>query len=291
MWISYNEACARDCSTLETDLQLCEQVGFDFIEIRFDMLTTYLKTHTIEELAAFFRTSRLRPHAFNALYLYPEFLGPRDDSQRQRALLEEFELACTVGEAIGSNYLIVVPPLQRDPNGGPYVGEPEETFQNCVRILNDLGRRALDRGMNLCFELVGFDRSSVRDIPTADRIVRAVDLPNVGFVFDSYNLYLNGGCNDFSGIKQVKAEKIFAVHLMSGDDVPPGQRGQDKRCFCGSGAVDTDAFLKTLKQTGYNGMVSVETFRPEYWGKSPEWVIRTAYATTRDALEKNGCRN
>ena len=74
MFISYNEACARDCSTLEQDLVLCEKAGFDYIEIRLDMLTDYLKRHTVEELAAFFCTSRLKPHAFNALYLYPEFL-------------------------------------------------------------------------------------------------------------------------------------------------------------------------------------------------------------------------
>jgi len=289
MRISYNEACARDCSTLETDLRLCEEAGFDDIEIRFDMLTAYLKEHTVEELAAFFKNSRLRPHAFNALYLYPQFLGPQDDPERQKELLGEFELACRVGEAIGSHYLIVVPPLQRDPNGGPYVGDVEDTFQNCVRILRDLGGRARPRGMNLCFELVGFERSSVRDVALADRIVRAVDLPNVGFVFDSYNIYLNGGCNDFSALERVQAEKIFAIHLMSGDDVPAPQRGQDKRCFCGSGVVDTDAFLQTLKRIGYDGMVSVETFRPEYWQKPPRWVIETAYETTRAALEKNGC--
>ncbi len=64
MFISYNEACARDCSTLEQDLVLCEKAGFDYIEIRLDMLTDYLKRHTVEELAAFFCTSRLKPHAF-----------------------------------------------------------------------------------------------------------------------------------------------------------------------------------------------------------------------------------
>ena len=41
MFISYNEACARDCSTLEQDLVLCEKAGFDYIEIRLDMLTDY----------------------------------------------------------------------------------------------------------------------------------------------------------------------------------------------------------------------------------------------------------
>ena len=289
MKISYNEACARDCSTLELDLELCEQAGFDFIEIRLDMLTDYLSGHSVEELAAFFQSSRLRPHAFNALYLYPEFLGPQDDFKRQKALLAEFELACRTGKAIGSHHLIVVPPLRRDPDGGPYIWNAEDTVQNCVRILKELGRRATPWEMMLCFELVGFERSSVRSIAMADQIVRTVNLPNVGFVFDSYNIYLNGGCNDFSEIKTVQAEKIMAVHLMSGDDVPPNQRGQDKRWFCGSGVVNTDSFLRTLKEAGYNGMVSVETFRPEYWRRSPEWVIKSAYQTTRAALEKNHC--
>ena len=61
--------------------------------------------------------------------------------------------------------------------------------------------------------------------------------------------------------------------------------GQDKRCFAGTGVVDTDSFLQTLKCCGYDGMVSVETFRPEYWAKTPEWVIENAYRTTREALE------
>lgn len=93
---------------------LCEKAGFDYIEIRLDMLTDYLKRHTVEELAAFFCTSRLKPHAFNALYLYPEFLSEGDDEARQKELLEEFRLGCEVGRAIGSHYFIIVPPLQRD---------------------------------------------------------------------------------------------------------------------------------------------------------------------------------
>ena len=119
MLISYNEACAKDCSTLEQDLDLCERSGFDCIELRLDMLRDYLTRRSVDELAGFFQTSRLRPHAFNALYLYPEFLGPEDDPERQAALLEEFNLSCRVGRAIGSEYLIVVPPLQRDPAAGP----------------------------------------------------------------------------------------------------------------------------------------------------------------------------
>ena len=42
MKTSYNEACARDCSTLEKDLALCEKAGFDYIEIRLDLLRGFL---------------------------------------------------------------------------------------------------------------------------------------------------------------------------------------------------------------------------------------------------------
>lgn len=87
----------------------------------------------------------------------------------------------------------------------------------------------------------------------------------------------------------MQPEKIFAVHLMSADNVPESEMGQDKRCFAGTGVVDTDSFLQTLKCCGYDGMVSVETFRPEYWAKTPEWVIENAYRTTYAALEKNQC--
>ncbi len=50
MKIGYNEATAKDCSTLEKDLELCEKYGFDYIEIRLDMLKDYLKTHTSDDL-------------------------------------------------------------------------------------------------------------------------------------------------------------------------------------------------------------------------------------------------
>lgn len=289
MKIAYNEATAKGCSSLQNDLELCEKEGFDFIEIRMDMLQDYLKEHTVAELADFFKSSGLKPHAINALYLYPEFLSEEDDRQRQEELLAEFTLGCEVGSAVGSGYYIIVPPLQRDPQGGPFIGTPGEIRKNCVRILKQLGRLAAPYGMNLCFELVGFDRSSVRTIPEADAIVKEVNLSNVGFVFDSYNIYLYQGTNDFAGIKQVDAEKIFAVHLMSGLDVPEEQRGQDKRCFPDQGVVDVDNFLKNLKETGYDGMVSIETFNPEYWTKEPEWVIHTACETMKQVLRRNDC--
>lgn len=285
MKTSYNEACGRDCSTLEQDLELCEQAGFDYIEIRLDLLRGYLQNHTLEQLRAFFDTSRLKPHAINAVYLRQGML-PGEEISWEEPAMQDFKLACETCQAIGSRFVIVVPPL--DPSG-VFTGDVDAAQQDCVRILKKLSALARPYGVRLCFELVGLRKSCVRDIGSVDRIVRAVDQDNVGFVFDSYNIYLNGRCNDFSGLRAVPPEKIFAVHLMSADDVPEDQMGQDKRCFPGRGVVDTDAFLQTLRACGYEGMISVETFRPEYWTQSPRWVVENAYSSLRQALQANGC--
>lgn len=289
MKISYNQACALGCSTLEKDLELCELHGFDFIEIRFDLLMGYLKTHTVEQLAKYFAGHHLKPHAFNAFYLYPEFLRADDDSKRQTLLLGQFLYACDIGRRIGNEYMIVVPPFLDGPNYLPFPGSEEANNANCVRMLKELGRIAKPYGMKLCFELVGFARSSVRTIENARKIIEAVDLDNVGYVFDAYNIYLYHGRNDYEAMKSVEKSKIFAIHLNSADDVPERDRKQEYRCFVNEGVIDTDRFLGTLKEIGYDGMCSIETFRPQHWEATPEWVISNACSTTRIAMKKNNC--
>ena len=46
--------------------------------------------------------------------------------------------------------------------------------------------------------------------------------------------------------------------------------GQDKRCFPDAGVGGHPAISwKISGETGYDGMVSIETFNPDYWGKDP----------------------
>lgn len=285
MKLSYNQATARDCSSLEKDVILCEKEGFDYIEIRLDMLDEYLKDHTVRELAQFFQTHRLKPHALNALYLYGEMYSEQDEDRKREALESRFLNACETGRQIGSRYFIIVPPLSETVYTKPF----DETKANCVRILRRLSELSRPYGINLCFELVGLRKSSVCSIAEAREIVEEVNRENVGYVFDSYNLFTNGGDNSFEALKTVPVNKIFAVHINNADDCAADDMAQDKRRFCDQGIIRLDRFLNALKETGYDGMVSIETFRPEYWRMEPEEVIHLAYRTTRDTLEKNGC--
>lgn len=185
--------------------------------------------------------------------------------------------------------MIVVPPFVDGPNYVPFPGDQTENNANCIRMLKELGRIAARYDMRLSFELVGFPRSSVRTIADAKAIVEAVNLPNVGYVFDAYNIYLYQGQNDFEPMRTVQREKIFAIHLNSADDVPERERRQEKRCFVNKGVVDIDKFFNVLSQIGYEGMCSIETFRPDHWAEKPEKVVDEAYQTTLAAMKRCGC--
>lgn len=57
MKLCFNQATTLENSNLAKDLELCEKLGYDYIEIRtMDKLPEYLKDHSIEDLIEFFNT-------------------------------------------------------------------------------------------------------------------------------------------------------------------------------------------------------------------------------------------
>ncbi|MFY9446245.1 MAG: sugar phosphate isomerase/epimerase [Dethiobacteria bacterium] len=279
MKLSYNEATAMKCSTLEKDLELCEKVGFDFIEIRMDMLRDYLQRHTVDDLKSFFAQSRLKPHAFNAIHDINFCTKAEWDK-----IVNDFLFLCKVGEKIGNHYVVVVPLDRKEPSGR----SEKEIFEDSVEALNKLADIGQDYGMNLGFEPVGNPGCCVRTVRQAWEIVKAVNRDNVGITVDAFNLYLYNKLNNYEDIKMVDRDKLFVAHVDDGDDRPLEELDHKHRCFPGEGVLNLKNYITTLKEMNYDGMVSIETFRPEYWEKDPEWVIKTAYETTKRLLESVG---
>ena len=291
MKLGYNEATGMGCSTLEADLFLCEAVGFDYIEIRFDMLRCYLSDHRLEDLRDQFRKLRLKPHGLNALYIYNEMLSgsKNPDPAREKEVMDDFFLGCQTGEMIGSHNMVVVPDLYREaPNTRPYLEPRENIFLDSVRILRALADLAAPSDMKLAFEPVGSPGSAVKTVEQAWEIVQGVNRENVGLALDCFNLHLCGKLNDFSSIRKIPPEKIFAVHINNVDHVSPDVMGNAHRRLCGPGAIDLENYLGNLRAAGYGGMVSIETFRPEYWAMNNEALIREAFKTTKAVVERYG---
>lgn len=296
MKVSYNEATAMNCSSLEEDLRLCEEAGFDYIEIRGDMLLDYLAHHSVKELAAFFRNSRLQPHAMNALYTYRDMFHPtRADKERDRQLMAYFLTVCRVAEQIGSHYFISLPEyiddaddiyMPHDPRTVPFPDSPEKVMDDSIRILTRLSDIGADFGVNVSWEPVGSCGCGVRTAGHAWEIVQAVGRDNIGVTVDSFNLFMNGKNNDFSDIAIIPKGKLYTVHVNNCDDVGLDVLDHSNRKFVNGGAIDIEGYLRTVASTGYDGMVSIETFREEYWEMQPRDVIFEAYRTTKELVDK-----
>lgn len=274
MKIGYNEATTKGCSNLEKDLILCEKYGYDYIEIRVEMLEEYLKTHSVKDLKSFFENSRLKPKVFNSCREI-NFRNKKD----WQGIVDYLMLACETGKEIGCNCIIAVPSPLPEPN----IYSWEEIFNDTVDRLRELMDISKDYDMNFAFEPVG--NRCVQTVQQAWDIVKHVNDKRIGLTIDAFNLYLYNKLNDFKDLKIVDVDKIFVVHVNDSDDLPLEELDHANRCFPFDGVIDLKNYIRTLKEMNYDGVVSLETFRPEYWEKDPEWVIKTGYQSVKKLID------
>jgi len=57
------------------------------------------------------------------------------------------------------------------------------------------------------------------------------------------------------------------------------------RLLPGEGVISLDDILFRLKRTGFDGLCSIELFRPEYWERDPAELAAAARAATIKVLE------
>lgn len=273
MKICYNQATTMKYSTLEKDLTFCEQAGFDLIEIRLDKLRDFLKSSSIKNLSKFFLNNKIKPYAFNAL----EFITFRDE-MGYSIIKEDLKFLCDIGSEIGCKKIVVVPTFG--------VGEFTVTQikEESVRVLNNLADSAESYDVKLAYEFVGYPNCSVNTFGQTYDIVKAVNRDSVGMVLDCFHFHAMG--SRIEHLQKADPDKIFIFHIDDAEDLPVGALRDHNRLWPGEGAIDLDLILENLKRIGYNEMVSVELFRPQYWEWDIEKTIRTAKEKTERIVSK-----
>ncbi len=273
--LGYNEATCKENSSVERDLVLCEKYGYDYIELRLDMLQKYFQTHTVNDLKTFFSQSHLRPFALNSIENI-NFCTPSEWD----ALVELFTFACTTAQAIGNPYLIVVPTV----TAGHCTKNEKEIFDDSVEVLHKLADIAEPYGVKLSFEPIGDRRWCVNSIRQALEIVQAVDRGSVGLTVDCINVYLHDKCADAAYIRRIPADKLFVFHINDCEDLPLGILDHCHRIMPGRGAIPIREVTDAVCAAGYDGPACLELFRPEYWAMDAEAVIRMGAECTRPYL-------
>jgi 2-keto-myo-inositol isomerase len=93
-------------------------------------------------------------------------------------------------------------------------------------------------------------------------------------------------CSKLEDLKAADGNKIFAYHLNDCEDLPLGSCGDDKRLWPEEGVVDHSGIASALKEIGFDGVCTIEEFRPEYYAMSHEENVKKAAEVTKKFVQK-----
>ena len=105
---------------------------------------------------------------------------------------------------------------------------------------------------------------------------------NIGLVIDTFHFY--AGNSSLEAIETLNPEKLFIFHINDAENLPKDQLTDAHRLYPGLGILPIKEIKQRFDQIGYDRMVSIEIFRPEYWDENPFEVAKRAKAATERVL-------
>ena len=271
MLLSINGATTMK-ATLPEDIAAAGAAGFKALEIWAAKMDTYLEAHSVDALEALFDQAGLQPASINSI----EFITFRPPEEYEMVVARCREL-CELAQALGCAKIVVVP--SPTPEGVAW----DQIRDESVRVLRELSDVASPYGVQLAFEFLGFSWCSVRTLAQCWDIVAETGRDNVGLVIDTCHFYAGGSA--LSAIKEVSPEKILIFHINDVEARPLETIEDAHRLLPGEGVIPLDDILGRLRDTGFDGLCSVELFRPEYWERDPAELAAAARAATLAVVE------
>ncbi len=256
---------------LVTDIKAAHEAGFDLIELWKSKLIDFLENNSTSDLKRLLDEASLEPWSINSIE-HITFRSPEDYA----AIKEECERLCSIAADLMCPYIVVVP--GKLPDGAA----KQQIIDESVRVLNELGDIAHHHGIGLAFEFLGQTDCSVQTLDLAKEIIEIIDRPNIGVVIDTFHFY--AGNSTFEAIDGLDPKKLFIFHINDAEDLPKEQLTDAQRLYPGMGILPIKQIKEHFDKIGYNRMVSIEIFRPEYWAQDPYDVARRAKAATEEVL-------
>ena len=256
---------------LPTDIKAAGEAGFDLVEIWAAKLREFLKTNKVEDLKQLLKENNLEPYSINSI----EHITFRNEEDYAKIKAECEELSAIAGE-IGCPYIVVVPGKL------PENASKEEIIEESIKVLNELGDIAEKHNVSLAFEFLGQTDCSVQTLDLCNEIVEKVNRKNIGNVLDTFHFY--AGNSTFEAIDNLKPEKLFIFHINDAEDLPKEELTDAHRLYPGTGILPIKEIKARFDKIGYDKMVSIEIFRPEYWNENPFEVAKKSKETTEKAL-------
>ena len=147
----------------------------------------------------------------------------------------------------------------------------EKILRSSVESLRRLAE-ACGQDIRLGVEFLGFANCSINTLDQAAKLIEEVNLPNVGLTVDTFHMYISN--SPASGLGRLGGREIFLVHVNDSEPGDLGKLSDANRVFLGEGVIKLNEFRDALVSASYNGYISLELLRPEYWESDAEEVAR-----------------
>ncbi|MCY3834585.1 MAG: sugar phosphate isomerase/epimerase [Chloroflexi bacterium] len=251
--------------SLEQDVTAAAQAGFEGLEIWWDKLLTYLDNHSPSDLKQLLENNSLIPASICPLRIWPF-----RDSEPAR---QEFRDAVRIAPQIGCALLAVCPDFQ------PARLSREEALAIHAEELSDMARLAAESEIRLTVEAIG-GHTLVPGPTEALQLIEMAGAPaNVGILMDTFH-YFRSGVSD-QEIQALPLDKLDIIHVNDCEDGALNELTDAHRLYPTLDVIPARQ-LSMLKDRGYDGYLSVEVFRPEYWQQPIEEITGKAYSTLCD---------
>jgi 2-keto-myo-inositol isomerase len=271
MRLGFNGATTQTAD-LATDIRIAGQAGYEVIELRDNKLDQFLTQGSLDDVRLMLREANVAAWTINAISL----IGVGGAAGTARAVARCRELS-RYAQAIECPWVLGVP--------GPIEGRTEaQIMSDTIAAVQEMGDAAAEFGVGLAFEFMGFPWAAIRDVAGAWAIVQQANRPNLGIIMDTAHFYAGG--STLESIKEVDPKRLVVLHINDVEDVAKPDITDGHRLYPGDGVIPLQDILGTARASGWNGVLSVELFREEYWQQDPLAVARQAKAKTVAVWER-----
>ena len=251
--------------SLEQDLADAAGAGFAGVELWWDKVKAYLTGHSAADLKTLLASHNLVPVSLCPLTIWPF----RDTAPARVSYREAVELA----PQIGCDLVIACPDFRparmtRDEALGIHAGE-----------LRDMATLAGANGVRLAIEPIGRHTLCAGSADALSLIERAGSPDNVGLLIDTFH-YFRSQVGD-AELDAIPIDKLFIIHVNDTEDGAIDELNDANRVYPLEGVIPIKAMLSRVIARGYDGYLSVEIFRPEYWNQPSAEVARQSMSSVQ----------
>jgi sugar phosphate isomerase/epimerase len=199
-----------------------------------------------------------------------------DDDVRRKKGLEQARRDMDMVLQIGGSRLAAPPFGATDRSDIPLMRIAER-----YRTLLTLGDQS---GVVPQVEMWGFSKTLSR-LSEVAMVAVETGHPKACVLPDVYHFYKGG--SSFGGLKLMGSAAISVFHMNDYPaDPPPAKITDAQRVYPGDGVAPLTQILSDLHRIGFQGVLSLELFNPEYWKQDATLVAKTGLEKMKSVVEK-----